>query len=122
MDKNWIDRWKKRHRISSKLIVGESASADQEGANIWLETQLDLIRREFDNKYIFYADETFLFWQMSPEKTLAFRGENCKGSKHAKDRLTVLAAASAAGGKLPLLVIGESKQPHCFRRLASANP
>lgn len=116
MDMNWIDQWKKRHGVSSKLIVGESASAGHTSAaaKTRLETQVALIREEFAEKDIFNADETGLFWRMSPDKTLAFGGEACKGGKHSKERVTVLVAASAVGEKLPLFVIGKSKQPHCF--------
>ncbi|XP_065196846.1 tigger transposable element-derived protein 4-like [Sycon ciliatum] len=115
LDLNWIERWKKRHGVSCKQIVGESASADHASAKTWLDTQLDPIRQDYDDKDIFNADETGLFWKMSPEKTLAFKGETCKGGKHAKDRVTVLVATSADGEKLPLYVIGKSKRPHCFR-------
>lgn len=115
VDMSWVDRWKKRHSISRKLIVGESASADHGSANDWLSTQVAAIRREFSDDDIFNADETGLFWKMSPDRTLAFRGEVCKGGKHAKDRITLLVAASAKGEKLPLFAIGKSKRPHCFR-------
>ena len=76
---------------------------------------LKLIREEFQNKDIFNADETGLFWKMTPDRTLSFRGDSCKGGKRSKERVTVLVAASALGEKLPLLVIGKSKRPHCFR-------
>ena len=52
---------------------------------------------------------------MTPDRTLSFRGDLCKGSKRSKERVTVLVAASALGEKFPLLVIGKSKRPHCFR-------
>ena len=52
---------------------------------------------------------------MTPDRTLSFRGDSCKGGKRSKERVTVLVAASALGEKLPLLVIGKSKRPHCFR-------
>ena len=115
VDKNWIDRWKKRHGVAKKLIVGESASADEPAAKTWLDMQVKLIRDEFADADIFNADETGLFWRMTPDKTLAFKGEVCKGGKHSKERVTALVAASAAGEKLPMFVIGKSKRPHCFR-------
>ena len=115
LDLNWVERWKKRHNISSHQISGESQSADHTAANTWQSTQLKLIREEFQNKDIFNADETGLFWKMTPDRTLSFRGDSCKGGKRSKERVTVLVAASALGEKLPLLVIGKSKRPHCFR-------
>ena len=97
LDLNWIDRWKKRHNITSSQISGESQSADHAGADIWISTQLKLIREEFEDKDIFNADETWLFWKMTPDKTLSFRGGLCKGGKRFKERLTVFVAASALG-------------------------
>ena len=115
LDLNWIDRWKKRHNITSRQISGESQSADHAGADIWISTQLKLIREEFEDKDIFNVDDTGLFWKMTPDKTLSFRGDLCKGGKRSKERLIVLVAASALGERFPLLVIGKSKRPHCFR-------
>ena len=69
VDKNWIDRWKKRHGVAKKLIVGESASADEPAAKTWLDMQVKLIRDEFADADIFNADETGLFWRMTPDKT-----------------------------------------------------
>ncbi|KAI6661981.1 Tigger transposable element derived 6-like protein [Oopsacas minuta] len=115
LDLNWIDRWKKRHNIISRQISGESQSADHAGADNWISTQLKLIREEFEDKDIFNADETGLFWKMTPDRTLSLRGDLGKGGKRSKERLTVLVAASALGERFPLLVIGKSKRPHCSR-------
>ncbi|KAI6651873.1 Tigger transposable element-derived protein 4-like [Oopsacas minuta] len=106
---------KKRHNITSRQISGESQSADHAGADKRISTQLKLIREEFEDKDIFNADETELLWKMTPDRTLSFRGDLCKGGKRSKERLTVLVAASALGERFPLLVIGKSKRPHCFR-------
>ena len=43
------------------------------------------------------------------------KGENCSGGKYSKVRLTGMAAASAAGEKLPMFVIGKSVKPRCFK-------
>ncbi|KAI6661427.1 Tigger transposable element-derived protein 6-like [Oopsacas minuta] len=115
LDLNWIDRWKKRHNITSRQISSESQSADHAGADNWISTQLKLIREEFEDKDIFNADETGLFWKMTPDRTLSFRGDLCKGGKRSKERLTVLAAASVLGERFPLLVIRKCKRPYCFR-------
>ena len=90
LDLNWIERWKKRHDVPCEQIVGESASADHASAKTWLDTQLHVIRQDYDDNDIFNADETEPFSKMSPEKTLALKGELCKGGKHAKDRVTEL--------------------------------
>ena len=43
------------------------------------------------------------------------KGENCSGGKYSKVRLTGMAAASAAGEKLPMFVIDKSVKPRCFK-------
>jgi hypothetical protein len=51
-----------------------------------------------------------------PNKTYAFRGESCHGGKMSKDRMTVLVGANKDGSeKLPLLLIGKSGKPRCFK-------
>jgi hypothetical protein len=53
---------------------------------------------------------------MLPDKTYTFKGASCKGIKVNKGRITVLSCANLDGtGKLPLLVMGKSKQPLCIR-------
>ena len=47
------------------------------------------------------------------------KGENCSGGKYSKVRLTGMAAASAAGEKLPMFVIGKSVKPRCFKHVKS---
>ncbi|KAI6647709.1 Tigger transposable element-derived protein 4-like [Oopsacas minuta] len=72
LDLNWIDRWKKRNNITSRQISGGSQSTDHAGADNWISTQLKLIREVFEDKDIFIADETGLFWKMTPDRTLSF--------------------------------------------------
>ena len=51
-------------------------------------------------------------------KTHDFKGEACHGGKQAKDRLIVLVATNQTGSeKLPLLAIGKSANPRCFKKI-----
>ena len=53
---------------------------------------------------------------MQPNKSLVLQGEDGRGTKVSKDRVTILPCANMSGtDKLDLLVIGKSKQPHCLR-------
>jgi hypothetical protein len=71
---------------------------------------------KYSPKDIFNADEFGLFYSMLPDKTYTFKGASCRGIKVNKERITVLVCANLDGTeKLPLLVIGKSKQPRCFR-------
>ncbi|XP_039386738.1 tigger transposable element-derived protein 4-like [Mauremys reevesii] len=113
----WLDRFKKRHNIVFKAICGESAAVQQEQVDSWLKTQMRTILDTYETWNIFNADETGVFWKCLPDKTMAFRGEACHGGKKSKDRLAVLVAANMDGSqKLPLYVIGKSKNPRCFKQ------
>ena len=57
-------------------------------------------------------DESGAFWKSLKEKKT-----RCRGGKQAKQRVTVTFFVNAAGEKEPLIVIGTSKTPRCFRKL-----
>lgn len=51
---------------------------------------------------------------------MTFKKETCSGGQHSKERITVLVGANMDGSeKLPLLVIGKSKNPRCFKNIKS---
>ena len=110
----WLQRFKSRHSISSHIICGESAGIDK--------TLIDNGRQEairkmknFDPKNIFNVDETGLFFRMLPDRSLTTT-EFTKGTKKAKDRITVTLCCNADGSeKLKPLVIGKSLKPRCFK-------
>ena len=73
--------------------------------------------RQFKAEDIFNADKSGLFYRCLPDKTHVFKNDKCAGGKLSKERLTVLVTASMAGEKLPLLVIGKSANPRCFKNI-----
>ena len=116
----WLQRFKERHAIVQKKICGESASVSTETCDLWIEHTLPTLLDGYELKNIINADETGLFYKLLPNKTLCFKNEPCHGGKHSKDRVTVLVGANADGSeKLPLLVIGKSKKPRCFKNVNS---
>ncbi|XP_029730316.2 tigger transposable element-derived protein 4-like [Aedes albopictus] len=116
----WLFKFLKRHKISFKKLCGESAAVDTSMAKNWMTNVLPEIIREYEAKDIYNADETGLFYKCLPDKTYAFQSETCHGGKYSKQRLTVLCAANMDGtDKLPLLVIGKSRRPRCFKNVKS---
>jgi len=114
----WLDRFKKRHGISSKKICGESNAVDKSVTNSWLEKTWPSLIKDYTPENVFNADETGLFFKLLPDRTLSFKNENCKGGKLSKERLTVLVCANLSGTEKPkLLVIGKSKNPRCFKNI-----
>ncbi|GBO35301.1 Tigger transposable element-derived protein 4, partial [Araneus ventricosus] len=85
----WLDRFK-RHNIRSGKVVGKAASACSSDISHWMENVWPDIIRNSDEKDIFNADETDLFYNLTPNQTLKFKGEKCVGGKLSKVRITIL--------------------------------
>nr|XP_054919709.1 tigger transposable element-derived protein 6-like [Dermacentor andersoni] len=112
----WIQRFKERHGIVYKNVVGEAASLDTEAKQQWLQTKLPSVLERYEEKDIYNCDETALFFQMLPSKTHALKGDRCPGGKHSKLRVTVLLCVSMYGShRLKPFMIGRSKKPMCFK-------
>uniref|UniRef100_A0A914VZL2 HTH CENPB-type domain-containing protein n=1 Tax=Plectus sambesii TaxID=2011161 RepID=A0A914VZL2_9BILA len=112
----WLTNFKHRHSISFKSNQGEAGAIDVESLGEWQQQVLREELAKFSPDDIFNADETGLFWQLLPNKTLAFKGERCTNGKKSKERITVLVGANMSGTeKLPLLIIGKSAKPRCFK-------
>jgi len=67
---------------------------------------------------VYNADQTGLFYNKLPNRMYAdkVRRKTLKGAKQmkSKDRVTLMVAIGADGGKVPLYVVGRSKKPLCF--------
>ncbi|XP_065642738.1 tigger transposable element-derived protein 4-like [Hydra vulgaris] len=113
----WFHNWKERNGISFKIISGESAAVTNNMTASWNETTLPTLLLNYKLENFFNADEFGLFYQCLPNKTYHLSRENCFGGKNSKVRLTGIAAGSATGEKLPMFVIGKSKNPRCFKHI-----
>ena len=107
----WLTKLKKRHNIKWKKINGESADIDETTANDWFENKLPKLIQEYEEKDIFNADETGLFFRCLPGVTYAFQNDKCFGGKHSKERITLIIGKNMNWiEKLQLLVIGKLKK------------
>lgn len=114
----WIDRFKNRHGISFGKICGEAKSANMADITTWMKEKWPGIKEGYANEDIYNADETGLFYNVTPQYTFKFKGEKCVGGKLSKNRLTALVCANMSGtDKKKLLVIGKSKNPRCFKNV-----
>ncbi|KAE9524452.1 hypothetical protein AGLY_015173 [Aphis glycines] len=117
---SWIQRFRQRHNIGFGKISGESSAVNTDICSNWLANVWPSLRAGYCDDEIYNADEAGLFFKLTPDKTLRFKGENCSGGKLSKDRITVLVAANMTGtDKRKLLVIGKSKSPRCFKGVSS---
>ena len=103
------------------IISGEAADVNPTTVDDWHKCLPDICAG-YTNKDIFNSDETGLFFRALPTRSMVAKGDDCKGGRIAKDRITVLLCCSATGEKLQPLVIGRSLNPRCFRGRASPVP
>ena len=110
----WFDRWKNRHSVTFKTVLGEAKSCTADMTASWLGTTLPTLVTNYKLRDIYNADEFGLFYKALPSRSLQLIGEKCVGGKHSKECITGLAAANAEGEKLPMFVIGKAFNPRCF--------
>ena len=112
-----LDAFPKRYSIVFNVICGESAVVPQETVEVWKE-RLTTIIEGYNLNNIYNCDKTGLFFCALPDKTLTLKGEDCKGGKKSKDRLTAMLCCNASGSDLYRpLVIGKARKPCCFCNL-----
>ncbi|GBN41780.1 Tigger transposable element-derived protein 6 [Araneus ventricosus] len=81
----WLEKFKKRNGIMTKVISDESQDADDNDSGNWVTETLSKILKDYKPENIFNADETALFFQCLPQKTSTFKKEKCFGEKQKYD-------------------------------------
>ncbi|XP_057327621.1 tigger transposable element-derived protein 4-like [Microplitis mediator] len=94
---SWVQRFRLRHSIVSGKISGEAADVPIGTKEEWLSQKWPILCQGYKPEDIFNADELGLFYNMTPDKTLKFKGDKCTGGKLSKRRITVMAAANMTG-------------------------
>ena len=107
------------HSIASKVVSGEELSVTTAMTSSWLETHSPTLLSRYKLDDIYNADEFGLFYAAPPNTSLHLKGTKCSGGKNSKNRITGLVGSNAVGDKLPLLIIGKSKKPRCFKNVKS---
>ena len=116
----WLQRFQARHDIGFRRICGEATSVNTDNVHDWYQKVFQDILQTYESKDIYNCDETGIFFKMLPDKSLTFKTESAHGTKSSKERLTVLVASNMTGSdKNPLLVIGKSQKPRCFKNQKS---
>lgn len=111
----YLNRFKARCQLTTKKINGEMVAADEQAAIEYAHNYQSIVNAYSDDQ-IFNADETGLVYKLLPSRTVARKTEKPSGWKKARERITVLFCANKSGTiRLPLLVVGKSNNPHCFR-------
>jgi hypothetical protein len=92
----WLSQFKERLGLVFKKLAGESADVSVKSTDAWLESLPSLLEG-YELCDVYNTDETGLFFNVLPDRTLAYKGETCHGGKHSKDRLTVLLCVNSDG-------------------------
>jgi hypothetical protein len=72
--------------------------------------------KQYAPENIFNMDETALFYNAQPKRTLAIKGERYHGGKAYKDKVTVLLCCNADGSeKLRPLIVGKFEKLRCMK-------
>lgn len=78
----------------SSQICGEAASVSSDDCNEWMRKVFPTIVEGQAADKIYNADETGLFFKLTPNKTLQFKGEKCTSGKMSREQITVLVVAN----------------------------
>ncbi|XP_075786173.1 tigger transposable element-derived protein 4 [Pelodiscus sinensis] len=116
----WLDRFKSRYGLIFRSQPVEAVATTIDTLPVWYQNVLPCYLNDYQPKNVFNVKETGLFYRMLPTNTFSFKGETCSVGKLSKERITVVVSANMDGSeKLPLLVIGKNKNPHCFKDVKS---
>lgn len=121
----WLSRFRKRHGILNRKVVGEALSADTENAELFKsDFKIFVQEQNLSDFQIYNADETGIFWKTMPDTTQAGKSDkNVSGHKQPKDRLSVLCCANANGShRNTLAVVGKSKKPRVLKDIMDKLP
>ena len=119
--KGWVHGFCRRHGFRQFKIHGESGAAETHGEEY--EAALAHVKsriQAYDPKDIYNFDESALFYNLSPDKTIAQR--QVEGSKKDKIRITIAFTCNADGtDRFEPLFIGHSAKPRCFNKKSGAD-
>lgn len=104
---SWIQRFRARHNIVAGKVCGEAAGVPEGVSEEWLSHEWPALCEGYTPEETFNADEIGLFYNLTPDKTIKFKGAECKGGNLSKTSLC----------KRKLLVIGKGKKPRCFKNI-----
>ncbi|NP_001386691.1 tigger transposable element-derived protein 4 [Rattus norvegicus] len=116
----WLDRFKSRYGLVFRAQPVEATGVSTDPSAVWYQNVLPYYLNDYHPKNIFNVKETGLLYRMLPTNTFAFKGETCSIGKLCKDRITLALGTNVDGSeKLPLLIIGKNRAPHCFKGVKS---
>ena len=92
-----MDHFKQRHELRFRAISGEQGEVSNDTTSNWLKDVLPKLIEAYQPTDIYNADETGVFYQLMPNKTLTRKEDDCAGMKKSKQRVTLLLGANMDG-------------------------
>lgn len=93
----WLFRFHQRNGIIWQVVSGEEKAANKEGTNSWWNDSFREMAESFSEDDLFPPCETACFYQLLPDQTMRFQGQQCKGGKKSHLHKTVLLCCNASG-------------------------
>ena len=116
---SWLEWFKEKHGIIFKQVCGEEkpVNVNSDQMEEWQRT-LSIILKEYQPNDIYNADQTGLFYQLMPDRTLEFKNADCHGGKQSIERISAIVCTNMSGtDKVTLL--GKTANPRCFKNVKS---
>ncbi len=110
----------KRNGLVYRTLHGESKTASNNDISGFSD-ELTTLYHNYDIKDIFNLDETGVFLKNSGNKTYVMDKKDSKNIKQQKTRLTVMLGINELNEKLPLLIVGKSRNPRCLKGINVLN-
>ena len=92
----WLQHFKTRNKIVSKLLQGERGDAPVENAESF-RINLPELLSSYEPKNIFNADEVGLFYEQTGRRTYVLQSDVEAGVKQSKKRISILVVAAMNG-------------------------
>lgn len=113
----WFARFKTRHNITSQKKCGEANKVSEQSAVEWLNN-FKTVLEHYRPEDVWNFDESGIFFNLQPDRTLNVKGSQCHGGTNSKQRLTAAFCCNSNGTeKLTPWVIGKYENPRCFKGL-----
>ena len=113
----FLKNFVKRNGLRYITLHGEAASADQSQLQEFKDKLKDR-SQNYEMKDIFNIDETALYIKNTKNKSFVIDVDHDnKNVKCEKTRISILVGCNTLGEKLPLLAIGKSNNPRCFKNI-----
>lgn len=109
----WLQHFKTRNKIVSKLLQGERGDAPVENAESF-RINLPELLSSYEPKNIFNADEVGLFYEQTGRRTYVLQSDDDAGVKQSKKRISILVVAAMDGALEKMVVINNSRCPRAF--------